>query len=417
MTKWRDLFTDRQLEALTTFSHLVAEARKRTSNADAVAAGIPDDDVPLRDGGIGARAYAEAVGTYLAFLIDQLANHQTTICGWHVNNNQLRNTFGRQAIPMTWDYAESNPFCESTGSFNNLWERQVKSFASLGGEIEGKSYQMDAAGGQMVRDAIFSTDPPYYDNIGYADLSDFFYVWLRRSLRSVFPDLFVTLAVPKAEELVATRYRHGSKERAEAFFLDGMTLAMQRLANHAHPALPVTVYYAFKQSESRGDAGLTSTGWETFLDAVIRAGFAVTGTWPIRTELGNRMVGMGTNALASSIVLVCRPRPVDAPMATRREFLESLKSELPDALRQMQQGNIAPVDLAQAAIGPGWRCTPATRKFWTRAAKPFQCAKPSPSSTRPLTRCSLSRRATSTPIPDGHWRGSSSRGSLKAITA
>ena len=200
---------------------------------------------------------------------------------------------------------------------------------------------------------MVSTDPPYYDNIGYADLSDFFYVWLRRSLRPVFPDLFATLAVPKAEELVATPYRHGNKERAETFFLAGMGQAMRRLAEQTHPGFPVTIYYAFKQSEKKGDEGTSSTGWETFLDAVIEAGFSVTGTWPMRTELGNRMIGMGTNALASSIVLVCRQRPSDAPMATRREFVAALKSELPVALTHLQRGNIAPVDLAQAAIGPG----------------------------------------------------------------
>jgi putative DNA methylase len=202
-------------------------------------------------------------------------------------------------------------------------------------------------------DVQSSTDPPYYDNISYADLSDFFYVWLRRSLRSVFPDLFATLTVPKAEELVATPYRHGSKEKAETFFLDGMTQAMHRLAEQAHPAFPVTVYYAFKQSESESEQGTVSTGWETFLDAVIRAGFAISGTWPMRTELGNRMIGIGTNALASSISLVCRPCPQDAPTATRREFLNALKAELPMALIHLQHGNIAPVDLAQAAIGPG----------------------------------------------------------------
>ena len=198
-----------------------------------------------------------------------------------------------------------------------------------------------------------STDPPYYDNIGYADLSDFFYVWLRRSLRSTFPDLFATLAVPKAEELVATPYRHGGKDEAETFFLDGMTRAMQRLAEQTHPGFPVTIYYAFKQSERKGDSGVTRTGWETFLDAVIRSGFAITGTWPMRTELGNRMIGMGANALASSIVLVCRKRPADASLATRRQFVTALKTELPAALAHLQSGNIAPVDLAQAAIGPG----------------------------------------------------------------
>ena len=200
---------------------------------------------------------------------------------------------------------------------------------------------------------MVSTDPPYYDNIGYADLSDFFYVWLRRSLPPVFPELFATLAVPKAEELVATQYRHGNKEKAETFFLAGMGQAMRRLAEQTHPGFPVTIYYAFKQSEKKGDEGTSSTGWETFLDAVIKAGFSVTGTWPMRTENSSRMRGQGSNALASSIVLVCRKRSEDAPMATRREFVAALKSELPVALTHLQRGNIAPVDLAQAAIGPG----------------------------------------------------------------
>ncbi len=351
-THFKHLFTDRQLVVLTTFSDLVAEARECVQR-DAVAAGMLGEDRSLQDGGEGARAYAEAVGVYLGFLVDQLTNHSSTICGWHVNNTQLRNTFARQAIPMTWDYAESNPLCNSTGSFNNLCERQIKGFTTLGNGACGTASQLDAGQNEMSVGKVVSTDPPYYDNIGYADLSDFFYVWLRRSVRPTFPDLFATLAVPKVEELVAIPYRHGSKERAEAFFLDGMTLAMERLADQSHHAFPVTVYYAFKQSESRGDAGVASTGWEIFLGAMIHAGFAVTGTWPMRTELGNRMIGIDSNALASSIVIVCRPRPVDAPVATRREFVDALKSELPEALRQMQQGNIAPVDLAQAAIGPG----------------------------------------------------------------
>ena len=202
-------------------------------------------------------------------------------------------------------------------------------------------------------------------------MSDFFYVWLRRSLRSVFPDLFATLAVPKAEELVATPYRHGSKEKAEAFFLNGMTLAVQRLAEQAHPGFPVTIYYAFKQSETKGDAGTVSTGWETFLDAVIKAGFAITGTWPMRTELANRMTGADTNALASSIVLVCRQRPADAPLATRRDFVTALKTELPTALTHLQRGNIAPVDLAQAAIGPGMAIYTRYAKVLDTQGKPL----------------------------------------------
>jgi putative DNA methylase len=215
------------------------------------------------------------------------------------------------------------------------------------------SLQADAATQSVSALKVVSTDPPYYDNIGYADLSDFFYVWLRRSLRTVLPDLFATLAVPKAEELVANPYRQGSKEKAESFFLDGMTQVMHRLARQTHPAFPVTIYYAFKQAESDDAEGTTNTGWDTFLAAVIEAGFSISGTWPMRTELGNRMIGSGTNALASSIVLVCRKRAPDAPTATRREFVTALKAELPVALANLQRGNIAPVDLAQAAIGPG----------------------------------------------------------------
>ena len=217
----------------------------------------------------------------------------------------------------------------------------------------GNAQQADAAVQDCSEHKLISTDPPYYDNIGYADLSDFFYVWMRRSLASVFPELFATLAVPKSEELVATPYRHGNKQKAETFFLDGMTLAMHRLAEQAHSAFPVTIYYAFKQSESDDDDGTTNTGWDTFLEAVIKAGFAISGTWPMRTERKARSVGIGTNALASSIVLVCRKQPASAPTTTRRAFVNTLKSELPSALAHLQRGNIAPVDLAQAAIGPG----------------------------------------------------------------
>ena len=352
MTKWRDLFTPRQLVALTTFSDLVGEARERI-RADAMASGMADDGVPLRDGGTGATAYAEAGVVYLGLLVDQVANHSSSVCGWNTANAQMRSVFARQAIPMVWDYAESNPFCESSGSYSNLVKRQLKGFKTLGDGQPGAASQVDVNHQSISLNKLISTDPPYYDNIGYADLSDFFYVWLRLSLRSVFPDLFATLAVPKAEELVATPYRHGSKEKAEAFFLKGMTLAMERLAEQSHLAFPVTIYYAFKQSETTSDLGITNTGWESFLDAVIRAGLSVGGTWPIRTEKQGRVIGNNTNALASSIVLVCRPRPTDAFVATRREFLDTLKAELPEALRQMQQGNIAPVDLAQAAIGPG----------------------------------------------------------------
>lgn len=255
---------------------------------------------------------------------------------------------------MTWDFGEANPFADSSGSLTKITEAVCKvlqiSFPACAG---GSSTQADAQSQQISAAKVVSTDPPYYDNIGYADLSDFFYVWMRRALKPVYPDLFATLAVPKAEELVATPYRHGSKEKAEIFFLDGMTQAMHRLAEQAHPAFPVTIYYAFKQAESDGGDGTTNTGWDTFLAAVIEAGFAISGTWPMRTERDARSISIGTNALASSIVLVCRPRPADAPTATRREFVAALKAELPQALAHLQAGNIAPVDLAQAAIGPG----------------------------------------------------------------
>src|SRR5439155_17259433 len=232
--------------------------------------------------------------------------------------------------------------------------------------------QLDAVRTDLSEGAVVSTDPPYYDNIGYADLSDFFYVWLRRSLKPVFPELFATLAVPKSEELVATPYRHGGKEKAEAFFLDGMIRAMHRLAEQAHPAFPVSIYYAFKQSETEGDdGGTSSTGWDTFLEAVIRAGFAIGGTWPMRTERGTRSIGIGTNALASSIILVCRPRAADAPTATRREFVTALKTELPVALAHLQRGNIAPVDLAQAAIGPGMAVHTRYAKVLDAEGKPL----------------------------------------------
>ncbi len=336
--------------------------------------------------GTGATAYADAVVVYLAFAINKLADRGSIICGWDSSRDSLRNTFGRQAIPMVWDYAEANPFSDSSGSYDNAIDQGAKVIAAyLPAKSGGSSCQADATVQSLSAGKAISTDPPYYDNICYADLSDFFYVWLRRSLRQVFSDLFTTVAVPKTEELVATTYRHGSKAKAESFFVDGMTKAMHRLAEQAHPAFPVTIYYAFKQAESDGGDGTTNTGWDTFLAAVIEAGFAISGTWPMRTELSNRMIGAGSNALASSIIIVCRQRPASAATATRRDFVAALKGpsreereqleqekkrkehssarreeirarledNLPAALVKLQSGNIAPVDLAQAAIGPG----------------------------------------------------------------
>ena len=354
-----DLFTPRQLVALTTFSDLVQEAREGAKR-DALTAGIPDP--PAGSGPVGrsldasATAYADAVAVYLAFAVDKATENLSTINIWSsaAKNELIVGAFRRQALPMTWDFAEANPLADSSGSIKKIAEAisRVISVATVATNEGAPAHvaQLDAM--QLVsRDRVFSTDPPYYDNIGYADLSEFFYVWLRRSLKPLFPDLFATLAVPKAQELVATPYRHGSKEKAEAFFLDGMTHAMQRLAEQAHPAFPVTIYYAFKQTETESE-GTASIGWETFLDAVIQAGFSLTGTWPMRTER-DFGVKSGTNVLASSVILVCRPRAVNAATATRREFITALKAELPAAVTHLQRGNIAPVDLAQAAIGPG----------------------------------------------------------------
>jgi putative DNA methylase len=357
LANYGDLFTPRQIVALTTFSDLVQEAIERVK-LDALAAGMNADGKFLHDGGNGATAYAEAVGVYLGLAVSSLSDRMTTICTWDAGGptwgTKTRNTFARQAIPMSWDFAEVNPLSTQSGSFENSLDYTSKGVVCTG-TTRGIALQADAAAQTMSIDKIVSTDPPYYDNIGYADLSDFFYIWLRLSLNIVYNDIFCTLAVPKAEELVATPYRHGNKENAEIYFLDGMTHAMHRLSEQTHPAFPVTIYYAFKQTETESDekGETASTGWDTFLEAVISANFAISGTWPMRTELGNRMIGKNTNALASSIILVCRPRDFNAPITTRREFITAFKEELPLALANLQHGNIAPVDLAQSAIGPG----------------------------------------------------------------
>jgi putative DNA methylase len=354
ITKWSDLFTARQLVGLTTFADLVHEARERVRR-DALAARISDNGKPCRDRETGAAAYADAVGLYLGFSVSKTSNRASTLCTFKIAVQCPGDTFGRQALPMSWDFAEANTVGGPSGSFESMVKNTVAGLLSNDGQVGsvGHAQQADASSQSVSSGKLVSTDPPYYDNIGYADLSDFFYVWLRRSLRPYYADLFATLAVPKAEELVATPARHGGADKAEAFFLDGMTQAMRRLSAQAHRAFPVTIYYAFKQSESEAGAGTASTGWETFLEAVIRAGFAVTGTWPMRTERENRKRNQDANALASSIILVCRPRAATAPAATRREFVTALKVELPVALAHLQRGNIAPVDLAQAAIGPG----------------------------------------------------------------
>ncbi len=359
LDSYGDLFTPRQLVALTTFSDLMVEAIDRCRQ-DAIKAGMADDGMGLDGGGEGAVAYAQSISVYLSFALSKLADRGSSICTWFTERDSTRNTFARQSIPMTWDFAELNTLLSGTGSFVGAvkWTAEsIEGVAVYSAQGKPIAIQADAQTQDVSLGKVISTDPPYYDNIGYADLSDFFYVWLRKSLKHIFPSLYATLAVPKTEELIATPYRHGSKELAEAFFLNGMTSAMNNLAVQAHPAFPVTIYYAFKQAETKGDSGTSSTGWETFLAAVLRAGFTITGTWPMRTELGNRMIGSGTNALASSIVLVCQKRATDAPTISRREYIRELDAVLPVALDEMTRGGInspvAPVDLSQAIIGPG----------------------------------------------------------------
>ena len=357
MDQWKKLFTNRQLTALTTFSALVGEAQKK-AETDAIAAGLVDDGVGLADGGTGSRAYGEAIGVYLAFAVDKCSNLWSAITGWMNDRGAFRETFARQAIPMVWDYAEANPFSNSGGSFLQCLSRIPDTLTFLPLHIaNGTARQFDAQSDNGMRGIIVSTDPPYYDNIGYADLSDFFYVWLRQSLRSTYAKLFSTMLVPKHEELVATPYREDrGKDGAREFFEEGMFSTFKQVNKYAREDVPVTIYYAFKQSEtetSNDVESTASTGWETMLSAIIRAGFSITGTWPIKTESAGRAISQGTNALASSIVLVCRKRPEDAPMGTRRDFVMSLKRELGSALDKLRSSNIAPVDLAQSAIGPG----------------------------------------------------------------
>lgn len=354
MKGFADLFTNRQLTALTTFSDLVAEAQAKATQ-DALASGMQDDGRGLDEGGCGATAYGQAVGVYLAFVIDKIVDYLSTICIWHTTRDLVANTMRRQAIQMTWDYAEANPFSHSSGCFVNMLAWIFKCLSEVPATATGTVMQQDAQTDCGLRNLVISSDPPYYDNIGYADLADYFYIWLRRSLKNTYPLLFRTMLVPKAEELVATPYRfEGSKKKARDFFEDGMAQVCRQFYRYAREDVPVTIYYAYKQSESdEGDkATQASTGWETMLSAIIKAGFAITGTWPMRTELISALKG-NVNALASSIVLVCRKRPEESASCSRRSFIAELKRELRAALKNLQASNIAPVDMAQAAIGPG----------------------------------------------------------------
>jgi putative DNA methylase len=351
--RWADLFTNRQLLALTTFSDLAMEARERAV-ADAQAAGAALGRC-LDEGGDGAQAYGDAVSTYLAMQISRLADLGNALCRWEPIAQCPRQLFARQAIPMVWDFAEGNPLGASSGSWAVLLTGTERAFASdlfcNPQASEGVVQQGDGAT-LPFKGQLISTDPPYYDNIDYSDLSDFFYVWLRRSLRGVYPDLLSTMLVPKVGELVANPYRHGGEDGAKVFFEDGFRRVFAHAREEALDNFPMCVWYAFKQTDTALD-GTASTGWETLLEGMIQTGWAITATWPIRSEASNRMRAMGSNALASSIVLALRPRPDDAPTTDRRGLITALHNELPDALRKLQQGAIAPVDLPQAAIGPG----------------------------------------------------------------
>lgn len=355
LERFSDLFTERQLMALNCFSDLIKEVVNKVE-ADAKRAGFVDDPTPLKEHGCGAKAYAEAVGLYLSFVVDKCADYNSTICTWNSGREIIRNTFGRQAIPMTWDFAESNILSDTSGGWNSALTRTVLAIKSFPACKNGFVFQSDARTQRISENKVVSTDPPYYDNIGYADLSDFFYVWLRRNIKEIYPDICGTISTPKQDELIASVVRQGGRKEAEQFFLSGMTEAMQRLSELAHPAFPVTIYYAFKQSETKS-GNTTNTGWETFLSAVLNAGFSISGTWPLRTESGSRLVGNGTNALASSIVLVCKKKPNDAPIIDKRTFVKILNARLGEALEDLigngERSAIAPVDMSQAIIGPG----------------------------------------------------------------
>lgn len=356
MDEYNKLFTPRQLVALTTFSALVREAREQAKQ-DALSAGLADDDTPLREGGRGARAFGEALSVYMAFALDKGADYWTSMATW-MPRGTVGHLFARQAIPMNWDFPEANPLSDFHCAWTETFEWVAKSLECLAASGFGKATQADASTRGLDVPPVLSTDPPYYDNIGYADLSDFFYVWIRRSIKDIYPDVFSTLLVPKEAELIASAYRHGGRNEAKAFFESGMLETFINLRRFVRHEFPQTIYYAFKQQDAgflRGEAEaeVASTGWETMLTSLIESGFSIVGTWPVRTERGARSNALGTNALASSIVLVCRPRPADAQPTSRQRFLYALRNELPAAIAQMKTGSIAPVDMAQATIGPG----------------------------------------------------------------
>lgn len=351
MATFGDLFTNRQLTLLNTYAALVHDVREQIFS-DSMRSNLSDDPTQLRNSGTGAKAYSEAISVYLAMGISRLSDIQNSFCMWESSKTQVRHLFTRHAIPMLWDFAEAGAFSDSAGDIRTSLNSIVKVLDRFVPFSMGCEVQHDAQTVVYENGAVISTDPPYYDNIGYADVSDFFFCWLKPAIKNVFPDLFSVLATPKSEELVATPYRHGGKAGAEAFFLNGMSNAVANMAAQSSDIFPATIYYAFKQSEIAQE-GISSTGWATFLQAVVEAGYAVVGTWPMRTEMANRMIASGTNALANSVVLVCRKKEASAEVITRAEFIRALKRELPPAISELQAASIAPADMPQSAIGPG----------------------------------------------------------------
>lgn len=359
-TQHQDLFTLRQLVALETFGDLLSDVHREVlKQATSIYMSGPTSS---SDQGSAASAYSSAVVTYLAFALDKAANYWSSMCSWHQTAEKMVSTFGLPVLNMVWDYAEANPFSSSSGNWMLGVEQAGKSLDNAPASPGlGTAIQSNATDLNLARQSfLVSTDPPYYDNVPYADLSDFFYVILRRNLGHLYPELFRTLLVPKASELVADQSRHGSRRNAQQFFERGLQEAFGKLKAIQHEDYPFSIFYAFRQAEtehvrdsSNGNTHTSSTGWESMLEALIQSGFQVTGTWPIRTEQPGGLRQAGRNALASSIVLACCNRPDTATTTTRGEFLRELRRKLPASLRTMQQASIAPVDLAQAAIGPG----------------------------------------------------------------
>lgn len=346
---YSDLFLPRQLLVLTELGKqiqkvkddILDDCRKRASVG-----------LPLAEGGSGAKAYSEAISVYLSFAMDKLADYGNTLCGWNPINQNIRQLFARQAISMSWDFVEANPFGPMV-SFEKFCAGVAGGIRGLRCAENGAAFQADAAAPSVLHEGVLiSTDPPYYDNVPYADISDFFFMWMKENLKSVYPDIFSTVAVPKADELVADRMRHGGASPAEDFFLKGMTKALENCIRQSDERFPAAIYYAFKQSEISSE-GTTSTGWAAFLEAVISSGYSIVATWPVRTEREARTRAIGSNALANSVVLVCRKKEISAESITRAEFIRALKRELPPAIAELQAANIAPADMPQSAIGPG----------------------------------------------------------------